>query len=86
MQIYASLGFQILEKTHFEKIFKTEGLTFLESQINTIILYPTFINEENRSHVKDQLSLKVVQQALNQFEKEKFQAMMGGQLNSFTLF
>ena len=59
------LQLQLLEKTHFEKIFKKDGLTSIEAQLNTIRLYPTFINEEDINHVKDQVLIKEVQQALN---------------------
>ena len=75
-----------LAQKHFGRIFKIDDQSSLEAQLKTIILFPTFFDDEDKDYVGKQVNLKEVDEALKLFKKEKIPGPDGWTVDLFLHF
>ena len=56
---------------HFAKLFKYDGSNNIKDQLKVIILFPTFVQEEERDCFCSAITLAEIESVLKGFKKDK---------------
>ena len=80
------LGIKELGICHFRNIFQDDHRSNIEAQMKVVLLFPSFLNVEERESFTSQILLEEIETALKSFKKDKAPGLDGWPVEFYLAF